>query len=402
MKVSKARFLYLLSAIVFSLGILSIVYFWKGARFCDIRLRYNEICCVHKGINPFFVWSGKSQCEGFVGYPRPDMKASITSLGRQVHAYPAWHYTYFWWLPSFSFFTVVIGYTVLSIVLVAGLFVWLYKIRPKDSSSIPYYFCALSSIAFYYPWTYIYGNYGIILAVSLTLFLWCYEKKHDCLAGIVWAFMMIKPQVSVLFAIPILLQRRYRVLIVAMVICFLALLPPAFKFCESPIDLILQIPEIGRPYIGEGRTGCGHVLRALFNLFGYVGVLLWSVVIVGTAFFGVYRLRKNTSAFVVFAPIVAAIPIWNYSQCGDSSVLWVPVVALYAVVISELAQKAVKIASVFLSVASLFMLLWSYSTVLFNFFSPTGLGWIYAFVHLAYYFVLFGAVIYVSCVAKRV
>lgn len=390
MKASKMRLSFVncglkaLALITFVLGMLTAIVHWNGAgHFCDLGLRYNELCCTWKGVNPFHVWDGTKTCEGFCGIKRPDRVWRASAPGvREVHAYPAWHTTYLIWMPLFSWHEIWWGYSVLSMFLLVALFVCFYLNQPHETDLRVWYWCAISSIAPYVPSAYLYGNYGIILAALAAVFIYLYQRKYDVWAGIVWSLMMIKPQVSFLIVIPCLLQRRFVVVIVAAAVCCLALIPPSVIYGESPIDLVLQIPEIGKPYVG--RLTCGathHLLKAMFAVAGTPGIWLWTFGVVALSTFATYKIRHVDSAFALFAPVFVASTLWTYSSPYDATVLWASVCGIYSMLRYYRgplrAHTIVKCASLVVCVCSLFTGAWTVFVFGLSLFHPMGIGWMY-------------------------
>lgn len=73
-----------------------------------------------------------------------------------------------------------------------------------------------------------YGNYGFILLLFSVLMYESLVRGKQIYAGLSWAIMMIKPNVSILFFWPLLFQKKYVAIGVAIAIFLLATLWPAY------------------------------------------------------------------------------------------------------------------------------------------------------------------------------
>ena len=69
------------------------------------------------------------------------------------------------------------------------------------------------------------------------------NKGNDVIAGFCWAIAMIKPQLGLIFAIPLLMRRKWKTCFVAGIICLSLSIPPALMCNTSPLTMILQAPS---------------------------------------------------------------------------------------------------------------------------------------------------------------
>ncbi len=301
--------------------------------FYDLSMRYHEVSCAHTGVNPFHIWNRTVESGKYRGIARPDIQEEISADEKrpQVHAYPPWHVTFFWWYGWLSWEAVVVWVSSLSCLLFAASFLVFQKWEPEGGSSRMIYWCLLTGLMLpSFQSTFVQGNYGCILLLgSLILVLGC-EKLNSLLLGAAWALIMIKPQVGVLFFWPLLFAKRYAAIAIAVILCLLATLWPAHVYGESPIDLVRQIQQIGAPYLIERKCA----LAFLGKLVGQSGVVVFGMVCFMACAVWSFVMRKCSSALLKFLPVFTFIPVWTYSQSLDRVVLW----PVYVLMAAELAR----------------------------------------------------------------
>ncbi len=365
--------------------------------FFDSTLRYNEVCCSHTGVNPFDVWDRKVETRHYRGYHRYDKPyLNVGDLKKKmVHAYPPWHTTFFWFYGWMSPLAVKIFLLLLNatIVICGCLFVW-KRVSHKNAAFILSFAFACSTLPFVD--VFFVGNYGILITGLFLLLLWSLQRDLNVLAGLCWALMMIKPQMTILLFWPLLFQKRYVAIGVAVATCLLATLWPAFIYGESPIDLILQIPEIGRPYaVASWNTPFG----ILTKLFGKSAFLL----VPGSVFIlcGIwsYLVRNATSWIIRFSPALLLFPYWTYSQRYDRIIL----IVLYALIafafLANQSQTLKRILCTFMTFAIIdvvFVSIWSTAVICFKFKPGIGPSWFYLIFNHAMYFALVAIVLIIT------
>lgn len=310
----------LIVAICLAIAALAIFSRWeinKTSNFFDLRLRYNEVCCSHSGVNPYRVFSGQVEHPAFVAFPNKDGGKEM------VCAYPPWHTTYMWFYGWLSW-PVCVAF-MLCIYLVAALFALsvFWRSIPAGQRWVAFSFAlALSGNAAIS--ALLWGNYGVLLLGLFVLFCMALKRGHGILAGVCWALMMIKPQMAVLLAWPLLFSRQWTTIGTAVGICVVATLWPAWVYHESPIDLILQIPDMALPKPKD----CGSFPEIAYHLLGEQGPTIWS----GLCFVlcGVFSwlLRGQRTWVIRCAAALCIFPVWTYSQGHD----WTVQMALYVIV----------------------------------------------------------------------
>ncbi|MBQ7175922.1 MAG: DUF2029 domain-containing protein, partial [Victivallales bacterium] len=213
----------------------------------DLELRYNESLCAHRGINPFKIWNRELRHNDFRGLVRPDRQNDNDKNKRMVHAYPPWHTVYTWFYGDLPWsFVVAIMYFMCGIS-VATLCCRLMTMQPNSyctfywSWNLLFIFPAMVSCL-------VWGNYGIVCAGLLLIIAKLFRTSHQIALGVAWGIMMIKPQIATLLIFPLLFTKKILAVFTAIVICAFSTLFLAYIYSESPISLIMQIPQIGAPY----------------------------------------------------------------------------------------------------------------------------------------------------------
>ena len=295
----------------------------------DMDLRRNEILCAHQGVNAFRIWSHEITLPGFVPWNRPDMEqVEYSENDAKVHAYPPWHTTMFWfygWLSRdvcLGVMSIIFG---MCLCFIGYEGVELAKERFKDYRYIAAFSLILitgSAVMCYYCL-----NYGVLILAMFLLMNKALKHNHDILAGLAWAVMMIKPQVGFLFVWPLFWQKRYLTIVTAAVVCLAATVGTSILVHESVIDLILQVPEIGRPYI----------LTKIQTTFGSSAIAVISASFFVFVGFSTWLLRKNHDFLVSCVPAVLTIPLWSYTNnIGYDWVIFLPAYILLIGRMSEM------------------------------------------------------------------
>jgi hypothetical protein len=311
--------LFILLALIFGGQVLrSPKYFDTSSVGYDARTRYGEICCAHQGVNSFRIWNREMTLPGFAPLPRPDYEnVSCAPNELKVHAYPPWHTVIFYWygwlsmrvylLFTMIFFWSCIGFIVYECLRLAKARFENYGLLVGVSLALVVYdvefcFCAL--------------NYSVFILALILLMNKALEGKHEILAGLAWAVIMMKPQIGLLFVWPLFWRRHYLTIVTAILTCLAGTVITSFIVHDSVIDLILQIPQIGWPYPK------GVITEKIFQPF--LGERA-SIVVMGLFFiltgFVTWFLRKNRDFLVCCIPVIFVIPVWTYSITYDRVVL---------------------------------------------------------------------------------
>lgn len=349
---------------------------------CDLEWRINEVRCSHTGVNPFDVWERKVASERFRGIDRDD-RAPLPSEDMHklpVHAYPPWHTTFCWfygWLPR-PLTTALLG-VVYGISLV-------FLIGAVKRSISPF---GTAQRVFVWSWlaAWLFANllrcfgclqYSLPLAALALLMYDSLDRDRDCLAAVCWAVMMVKPQIGALFFFPLLFGRKYKVILLAGAICFVATLWPAWVYRTSPFELILQIPKIAAPYNPEPIAG-----KVLAPLIGKSAVFVWAGACAAVCAVGSWLYRRSGSWLLRTLPVMWIFPLWTYSRTYDHLIAWSLALVWGMLIVGAERENVSPSKRKLLYVCSgievgwlVFSSVWHFgvATRLFN---PSGIGWIY-------------------------
>lgn len=303
----------------------------------DARLRHNEIKCAHEGINSFFIWDRSITHEKYRGLERPDMEEEEESAEKKesaeklpVHSYPAWH-TAFLWFAGWMSLPLYLGVLYACFGLALAAFWKLVSARaPADPESKWLYFGLLSiPLAGRILACFATGNYGLFMALLVFGLICSVNAKRSVWTGILWAVMMVKPQIAVLMFWPLVVRKNYVAIGLAGAICVAGTLLVSFVYGCSPVELIAQIPKIGAPY-----TSAPKGIQLVFGpLFGTGTKWIWPFLMFALCGIMTWRLRR-CGTWWMFMPAVLLFPVWTYSQPHDGVAQW-PFYALVALLFTS-------------------------------------------------------------------
>ncbi len=364
---------------------------------CDIRYRHNEISCSHSGINPYHIWNRTLTSDVYTGISRPDLNAVPEEGKKHVHAYPPWHTTFFWFYGWFSQNTCVVSMFVFNCL--AFLIALFYFRRYVTSRSFLFWGCLLMGLSGPFVSVLVTGNYGCLLLLLTICLYETLKRDKQVLAGILWAGIMIKPQVGILYFWPLFWQKKYLTIGVAIAICLVATFWPASVYHESPLELILQVSQLGNSDI---PTNTASFSGFAYRLIGCKGPFVWMGFCFLICCLCSYAVRNTPFWFMRVIPVLIIFPYWTYSQGHDYMISW-PLYLILGVYISSLDGKIKKnptfiwMSAIGLIVSTFYMYGWSF-VMQMKWVCPAGLGWIYhtckflntgCMVLLMYYIVLF-------------
>lgn len=267
-------FMCLLALFVFALGIpiwLDFTKGWGDEKYSgcserigiDFLMRYNEMACVRDGMNPCSIRFGEAKSEKYRYYPTPE-----EFPGQQIiDSYPPWAYTFFGWLTFFPQRTAWKVYFVLMLFALGGVIGSVYKYATRNGRDGWLAACHALGAALLVHYgvscCFYVGNYGLIVAVCLCVFLWAMEHDKPIAAAVAWALMMTKPQMAVMLAVPLLMQRKFKVCFMAVAICLVCSVPPGVLCKTNPLDLILAIPKFGSDVAIQTKLLPGGLMKML-------------------------------------------------------------------------------------------------------------------------------------------
>lgn len=309
------------------------VYMLKFARvnFCDFQARYNEVHCVWSGLDPYDLYAGKKTSPHFYAWwgVVPD-----DPMARCVDFYPPWAYTYLAPLAALPYRAALGIFLTLNLLAVLGIAAigarLGYQVRQDRLDAAFAGACAIF-LAKSLPLMLDAGNYGLLAvfaAIVMALFL---NRNREVLAGLAWAFIMVKIQTGPLFFIPLVIARKYKTIAVAVAACVLASLPTALLVGKSPVDLVLCLASRGSDMIQ-----CSVLGGALSRLFTNPQITLVEALLgVSVCAAASWQLRAQKEWLIKFVPPAITSTLWTYSQCQDQIQFAIPQLCLALLLLRE-------------------------------------------------------------------
>lgn len=303
-------------------GVLALTCFSPPAGHYDFSLRMNELACVRQRINPYDVWSEKVSLPPY--YPNTHEGAPPSGCSRQVNAYAPWEYVVM--LP-FSFVPEGVAWTVYCVLMGLSLLLLLalpWKGKAEKCEFLP---SAVALLAVAYPiWSNVsVGNFALPVLAASALLAWSLNREKDTLAGFCWAVAMLKPQIALIFAIPLLMRRRWRTVFVAGAACLLLSVVAAVTCRASVVDMLLQGPSANTGFF----FGCGtwpYFLCSPETVDGDIraGLLVGAAVCAALT----ALVRREKDWFVFLMPAAIASCCWTYTQAYSHAMGWFVAFAL--------------------------------------------------------------------------
>ena len=301
--------------------ILALTCLFPPAVHYDFTLRMNELACVRQRVNPYDVWSEKVSLPPY--YPNTHEGAPPSGCSRQVNAYAPWEYVA---LLPFSFVSEGVAWTLYCLVM--GLsFLLVLGLPWRSAAEDAFLSSALSLLAVAYPiWSNVsVGNFALpVLAASVAM-AWALNRGRDTLAGVCWAVAMLKPQIALVFAIPLLLRSRWRTVFVAGAACLLLSAVAAVLCRASVVDMLLQGPAANTAFF----FGCGTWPRFFCGTPPTEGDIRAGLLVgaaVCTALTALVRRERDWFVFLMPAAITSCC--WTYTQAYSHAMGWFVAFAL--------------------------------------------------------------------------
>lgn len=306
------------------------------ARGCDFMMRVTEIDCLLRGVNPYDVWHGDIVLKPYVpnyGEPRAAVEGK-DGFTEEINAYAPWEYIMmmpfalmprtFSWILYFALMLASLGV----LFAVGRAFAMRFAGAGRDAGAV------VGAAAVFLAGLPIYqnfqsGNLAVPVLLAAALMAVCLNHGRDALAGVCWAFAMLKPQLGLVFAVPLLMKRKFLTCFVAAALCLVLTFASAFFCHASPLDLILQTPAANT----FAFMGCGTFPYFLCQyLPGNYDIIAGLAVGAVLCFFMTLVLvRAGYRDWVVLAMPAAVVgAAWSYSQCYCFAMNWFFFVVLSA------------------------------------------------------------------------
>jgi len=339
----------------------------------DFFLRRSEACHVVAGIDPHDVYTHKVEALPGAGWP---------------NVYAPWVYVAF---QPFTLVPPALGRGILLAGSLLALFLllrqsidWTQRLPCGQWSRLLLAGFFLSNLAIYLC-LYV-TTLGIFCALGLMGVLQNLERGQQGRAGLWWALMMVKPQIGILLAVPLLLKRQWRTIGVAASLCAALTLVVAFQTGKAPHVLLAEMWRVGLSYTSGAAMHLGllGVLRPLGILPPAQTLALSMASGLLVVVFCCWRARLQ-DWFLLLLPPAAMSTIWSYSNAHDHVMLIMVFLLLFHVLDRHPDRKLLILGCAFvvalIIVQSMLGGLLFRMAVILNRFLITGLLlWYYAFV----------------------
>ena len=281
---------------------------------CDFSLRMAEVDCLRRGVDPYQVWKGNVILPPY----RPNYGSKINNpeCTVDINAYVPWVYSKM--LP-FSYLPRKIAWGIYFIMMI-GAWLLIPSMFSRSSSSIKLAALIGLLLVSYPTWSNLcIGNFSIFVLLAVILMGYFLNRGKDTAAGFCWALAMIKPQLGLIFAIPLLMRKKWKTCFVAGIICAALSIPPAIMCGVSPLTMILQAPSANTFMF----HGCGSWPFALCNYLGGNGDVLAALLIGGIICYTLTRQISNQSDWTVFLmPASVCGMSWTYASSYGHVLAW--------------------------------------------------------------------------------
>lgn len=300
--------------------ILSAVYIGYGLTVpsrCDGFFRWQESVYVLRGVDPFKVASGAVEPHIDIGALRPDG-------GNMPWTYLLSNFIYPGFLPYHAAF---VWARILFCILLCASVLCLdrYVRRTFPAASMPDRLTLIGVFGASYMWfaTLRLGNHAAYLCLLLIILFTFDHNRHWVLAGILYGFLLMKPQTTALFLLFFLLDRQFKPVLLAagmlgivtlvtgyLIDCNpLEMVKNAYTLCVSYEDLTVYIYYgLLDPLVSVFHAPSSAILPIGMGL-GVVAVLMLK-----------YRIRSESRA-VNFAALSLLTVCWMYIQPSDMIIL---------------------------------------------------------------------------------
>ena len=326
---------------------------------CDFNYRMAELDCVAHGVDPFKVWNEEIVFKPYYTN-NPACRYIPEGCNQMISVYAPWEYSlmflfglidgeFGWWI-----------YSALSFVLLFAIALAIRKnISAYGLGDAPSQLLALLPLlTVSYPlWSNFQVGNHMAIALSGAVFMGiCLNFRRDFAAGICWMLVMIKPQIGLIFAVPLLLKMRVLTGLLAVALCVLLSVPPVIA-CKTSFFDMLREPSIATAFAFEG---CGTWPKFLCGYFSNETDIVIGLAI-GTALclWMTWLLRREKDWLVYLMPAAVCSSCWTYTQAYTHAMGWFLAYAIVKELIHNPYSKAMRIlAALSLLVLPRFVLAW--------------------------------------------
>ncbi|MGN1376159.1 MAG: glycosyltransferase 87 family protein [Prevotella sp.] len=219
-----------------------------------------------------------------------------------------------------------IWFVVFAALLYVTVAVYAYSKAAADNQKYVVILSLLGTVAYWYSVRF--GNAGSIMCILL-MFAVMLKDGHRFLAGVCLAVALVKPQVSLLICLYLLLDKKYITLFVAASINILAYACIAVILKTGPVELLRQFFACN-----IGGQDMYHGIMSMLSpaLFDY-NTAMYASMLVGTLYAVVMyyfmKRSKNITDWRLSLPFFLASAFWSYSSWGNEYLIMLPLCLMY-------------------------------------------------------------------------
>ncbi len=300
---------------------------WRSGM--DFNWRYNEALCVRSGTDPFDVCFRGVETERFCSVFHPE-RGKLP-----VNAYTPWEYT--WMLPltalprnaAHSLFMVANLAALLAVALLARRRARRLGLDADGALCVAAAACFLGLALLRVLDV---SNYGLLMAAALMVLASAPPgtARGEAAAALAFAALMVKPQIGVLFAVPLLSARRWKTVLAAAAWCAVSALPAAALCHGNPVTMTWRVMFSGTHSIRAAEAiGTGLLpspLVARLAAFAPESVWLGVSAALGLAFclYGSWRLRRHPDFAIRLLPAAVVSLLWMPGHFHDRVLMALP------------------------------------------------------------------------------
>ena len=289
----------------------------------DFRYRMAEIDCVKRGVDPFRIWNEEVVLPPYYSN-NPARKSIPDGCTEMVSVYLPWEYML---MMPFSFLdgdVAWLAYSALSLIAlcllvpIAGYGV--KRLVGEGFADVGLSAASALLVVCYPIWSnFLIGNHAVLMLFAAVLMAYFLSRCQDIPAALCWMVLMSKPQVGLIFAVPLMMRMKVRVGVMAVVSCLLLSLPVVWMCRASLVDLITEPAKAS----AFAFVGCGTWPRFLCGTFSQGGDILAGTVI-GTiaCLLMTWSLRRERDWFVFLMPAAVVSCCWTYTQSYSHAMGW--------------------------------------------------------------------------------
>ena len=308
----------------------------------DFGWRYNEALCVRSGLDPYDVCFGHTTSDRFRSVFDPDPGKL------PVNAYTPWEYTWALPLTCLPRKAAHMVFQLFNLAAMLGIVALAWRRARRAGLPSPARltvaagacFLGLSLVRVLQV-----SNYGLLMAFAAFAMAECLNLRREILAGLCWSVVLVKPQLGILLAIPLVLGHHFIALATGAGFCALSALPAAALCGANPATMVWRVLHSGTSSIRAGEAGTPLVPPELVSaLSGIAPPAAW---LAASAALGLalcawlsWRWRGAPDAIARLAPALVVGLLWMPGHFHDR-VLLAPVLAwLLAMALSRHSRGA--------------------------------------------------------------